>query len=316
MTVTGVDVSHHQGLIDWRPVASAGHRFAFLKATEGTSFTDKRYRANLAAASDAGLLAGAYHFARPDSTSPQASAELHLRFAGTNLAGRLPHVLDLEAGSGDLTNWALAWLTHVEAATGKPPILYTYAAFGPSHLKNDRRLARHPLWIAAYRPDPPKAFGAWAQTGWAFWQHTSTGRVSGIGGNVDLNRFAGDPAALAALAITPLSPPTEDDMPAPTDVIARIVLPENHGGLDAKAHIDLRADGTPGYHGATPDVIACGDYTRLKPEWQQGGPRYFTDGWLGDDQRQVYPGGPYWSALANDGNVYQFGPGTKALLAA
>lgn len=262
MSVTGIDVSHHQGVIAWPLVAQAGHRFAFLKATEGTSFVDRRYRANLAAATDVGLLVGAYHFARPDSTDPVRAAEHHLRFAGTDLTGRLPHVLDLEDGHGDLTGWSLAWLDHVEQATGRPPILYTYAAFGPGHLKNDRRLARHPLWLAAYRLDPPAALAAWRAVGWSFWQHTSSGRVPGIGGgraNVDLNRFAGDDAALEALAgsptTTPPAAPQEDD-----DVDARTFRWPD--GSVAVTDIDggVRCYGMP-FRGSVP---------MLEPEQRQG----------------------------------------------
>ncbi|MCW5953083.1 MAG: lysozyme, partial [Propionibacteriaceae bacterium] len=60
--VWGVDVSRYQGEIDWPVLAAQGIEFAFIKATEGSSYVDPRFAANLEGASAAGLRAGAYHF--------------------------------------------------------------------------------------------------------------------------------------------------------------------------------------------------------------------------------------------------------------
>lgn len=64
----GIDVSHWQGIIDWKKVRGAGYSFAFLKATEGSRIVDDRFRANAQDAKNAGLLVGAYHFTRAAST--------------------------------------------------------------------------------------------------------------------------------------------------------------------------------------------------------------------------------------------------------
>src|SRR5437763_12676400 len=61
----GIDVSNWQGSIDWSKVAAVGVRFAFLKASQGTTYTDPTYAANRSAARAAGARAGAYHFAVP-----------------------------------------------------------------------------------------------------------------------------------------------------------------------------------------------------------------------------------------------------------
>jgi GH25 family lysozyme M1 (1,4-beta-N-acetylmuramidase) len=61
----GLDVSNWNGTITWAKVAHAGYRFAFGKATEGTSYTDKTYTTNRNGSEGAGLVFGAYHFARP-----------------------------------------------------------------------------------------------------------------------------------------------------------------------------------------------------------------------------------------------------------
>src|SRR5438128_688135 len=61
--VWGIDVSHYQGRIDWKTVASAEHiRFAYIKATEGASSVDKQFSGNWRKARAAGLQVGAYHY--------------------------------------------------------------------------------------------------------------------------------------------------------------------------------------------------------------------------------------------------------------
>jgi len=66
--VIGVDVSHHQGQIDWRALAGDGIAFAYIKATEGGNFRDTNFASNWAGAAGAGLVRGAYHFFTPCRT--------------------------------------------------------------------------------------------------------------------------------------------------------------------------------------------------------------------------------------------------------
>src|SRR5262249_31443537 len=65
----GIDVSNWNGTINWTKVAHAGYRFAIGKATEATTFDDSTYLANRYGSESAGLVFGAYHFARPSGTS-------------------------------------------------------------------------------------------------------------------------------------------------------------------------------------------------------------------------------------------------------
>ncbi|HZQ46068.1 MAG TPA: GH25 family lysozyme, partial [Verrucomicrobiae bacterium] len=66
----GVDVSHYQGSINWSSVKGAGYSFAWAKATEGTYGEDDTFVNNENNGKGAGVYIGAYHFARPDLTSP------------------------------------------------------------------------------------------------------------------------------------------------------------------------------------------------------------------------------------------------------
>ena len=71
----GIDVSYHQGAIDWGRVAGAGKKFAFVRATAGTLTADVAYETNLAGAHAAGLPVGSYHFGNPDATANDALNE-------------------------------------------------------------------------------------------------------------------------------------------------------------------------------------------------------------------------------------------------
>lgn len=92
--VRGVDVSAYQGQIDWETLADQGLSFAFIKATEGSSFEDPRFRENWTGARSAGLRVGAYHFFSFDS--PGASQAQNFIGAVQGFEGMLPPVVDVE----------------------------------------------------------------------------------------------------------------------------------------------------------------------------------------------------------------------------
>jgi GH25 family lysozyme M1 (1,4-beta-N-acetylmuramidase) len=201
----GIDVSHWQGSINWPKVKAAGMQFAFMKATESTTYTDTAFATNWAGAASVGMYRGAYHFARPKVGTGAAQADYFVSRVGSfQGAGTLPPVLDLEATGGlgvtALRTWTQAWLTRVEQVTGRIPIIYVSPAFWESYLGNSTAFTRYPLWIAHYGVSAPRVPGGWPT--WTFWQRTSSGSVSGISGNVDMNSFNGTSAQLAALANT------------------------------------------------------------------------------------------------------------------
>ena len=207
-TVDGIDVSYHQGAIDWSQVAAAGKRFAFVRASAGTLTADPAYAANRAGAQAAGLSVGSYHFANPDLAPNDAGNEATWFLQNATIAsGDLIPVLDFEVSNGldaaTLTGWAQTWLAQVTAATGVRPIIYTNANFWSTSMGDTDWFARNGytvLWIAHWTtaPAPTVPAGSWGGSGWTFWQHSSTGAVAGISGAVDLDRFNGSflPASL------------------------------------------------------------------------------------------------------------------------
>jgi lysozyme len=198
--VAGIDVSYHQGTIDWGRVASSGTRFAFIRASAGTLTADSMYAANRPGASSAGLRVGSYHYANPDAAANDAANEAawFLRNA-TVASGDLVPALDLEVsnglGSAALISWAQTWLSQVEAATGVKPMIYTNASFWSSSMANTDWFARagYRLWVASWTSasQPTMPAGSWAGTGWTLWQYSSTASVPGVSGAVDADRYAG-----------------------------------------------------------------------------------------------------------------------------
>jgi RHS repeat-associated protein len=199
----GIDVSNYQGTINWASVHSAGKTFAFAKATEGASFLDSTLANNMVNGTSAGVLMGAYHFARPDSSANDAVNEANwfLTNAGQYVTrGYLRPVLDVEDGSSlgasALSAWVNTWCTTVQNATGVDPIIYCNTDYATNYL--NASVTSHNLWIANWSTsygDPtttgsPPA-GVWGGN-WDFWQYSDTGSVSGISGAVDLDAYTSD----------------------------------------------------------------------------------------------------------------------------
>jgi GH25 family lysozyme M1 (1,4-beta-N-acetylmuramidase) len=211
----GIDVSTWNGTIKWAKVAHAGYRFAFGKATEGTSYNDKTYTTNRNGSEAAGLAFGAYHFARPTGKSIAAATTSAIRQANHFLAiaapqpGELPPVLDLEA-TGNLPRqrllaWTLAWLGQIDARTGVEPFVYTSPLFWKGRLGDSTAAAAAGtrLWIAHWtsktRPMVPAQ--NWGGNGWKFWQWTNCVTVPGIKHCSDGDRMNG--TKLGSVTIDP-----------------------------------------------------------------------------------------------------------------
>jgi GH25 family lysozyme M1 (1,4-beta-N-acetylmuramidase) len=197
----GIDVSHWQGAIDWSKVRASGKRFAYIKASESTSFVDDQYATNRSRAKAAGMLVGAYHFARPGTNTGDAAAEAdHFIRTAAPVKGELLPVLDLEVTGGlsdaQLATWAKDFLDRVYEKTGVKGAIYVSPAFWRNSAGDSRILWSNGykvLWIAHWTTASSPSLPAdnWGGYGWTFWQYTSDGSVSGISGRVDLNRYKG-----------------------------------------------------------------------------------------------------------------------------
>jgi lysozyme len=197
--LNGIDVSNHQGNVNWASVKNAGTVFAFAKATEGTTFTDAFINQNIAGMKRVGIIPGAYHFGHPGSdatTQANLFTTVVKKANGGTFSGLLQLVLDLEVTDGRTPAQVFAWtqtfVARVKAVTGRPCIIYTGFFFWRDQVGNPNNNLNCPLWLAAYVPESQTAGltpQAWAGVGWAFWQYTASGSVSGVSGNVDRDFF-------------------------------------------------------------------------------------------------------------------------------
>ena len=189
--VHGIDVSHHQGEIDWEAVKATDKqeypiRFVFMKATEGGDYKDKRFDENFRQAREVGLVRGAYHFYNPNS-DPIRQADFFISQVKLE-KGDLAPVLDIERkprGKAQLQADLVKFLNRLEQHYGVKPIIYTSYKYMTRYLDTPE-FAQYPLWIAHYYVDTLSYEGAWQ-----FWQHTDYGTVPGIDESVDLNVFNG-----------------------------------------------------------------------------------------------------------------------------
>ena len=199
-TLPGIDVSHWNGAIDWATVADDGVRFAVMKASEGRAYTDPTYAGHLAQATANGIVAGGYHFARPDLTDGDAHAEADNYLAATALQpGTIVPVLDIEQSGGlsvpRLQDWVRRWLERVTDRTGIHPMIYSGPYFWRTYMGDTTWFADHgydlywiPHWGVASPDTPAKD---WGGQGWRVWQWTNCWHVRGIEGCVDGDRFKG-----------------------------------------------------------------------------------------------------------------------------
>jgi GH25 family lysozyme M1 (1,4-beta-N-acetylmuramidase) len=210
-TTPGIDVSHYQGTINWTSVRNAGIQWAYIKATEGTSYKDSAFNTNYPNAYYAGVIRGAYHFARPDISSGATQADFFANNGGAWSADNrtLPGALDIEynpygstcygLSQSSMVSWISAFLNRYHYRTGRWAVIYSTTNWWSTCTGNYGGFASHdPLWIARYSSSPGTLPNGWSF--WTMWQYTSSGSVSGISGSVDRDYFNGDRTRLLALA--------------------------------------------------------------------------------------------------------------------
>jgi GH25 family lysozyme M1 (1,4-beta-N-acetylmuramidase) len=198
--VPGIDVSHYQGSINWTSVKNAGVQWAYIKATESTTYKDPTFNANYVNAYNAGLIRGAYHFARPADSSGAAQATYFATHGGGWSADNhtLPGMLDLEASCASVS-WIRDFYNTYKARTGRDIVIYTSASWWNNCTGGSNAFAAlTPLDVASWgasTPTMPRGFSVYTM-----WQYTDKGSVSGISGAVDRDTFNGSSARLLALA--------------------------------------------------------------------------------------------------------------------
>jgi len=198
--VVGIDVSNHQGVIDWDQLATSGVAFAYIKATEGSTFRDKSFARNWSEAKRVGIPRGAYHFFR--LCRPVAEQAQNFIAAVPKEPGALPHVVDAEdmgpcAATPTPSDHAALlddFLDQLERHYGRRPLIYTTSEFDSVMLEG-AGLAAERFWARSLVL-PPR----YRTREWVVWQYHNRGRRPGVKGDLDLNVFRGNAADFARFA--------------------------------------------------------------------------------------------------------------------
>ena len=195
----GIDISNHQREANWGEVWKAEIDFAYLKSTESDDFKDKSFDRLLKEGFSAGMMLGAYHFARPDLTSAVDEANYFADIIEPHFYNGLTlrPALDLEVEPTAtltfeaLSTWTQTFMETFINRTGVEPLLYINSNFANNL---DPTLADdYDLWLAHYTDAGNENTGAWDN--WMIWQYSESGYVPGISDdgkfqdNVDTDQF-------------------------------------------------------------------------------------------------------------------------------
>lgn len=207
----GIDVSNHQGRINWQKVHASGVQFAYIKATEGAKTRDKSFNYNYTQATKAKVIRGAYHYARPGTaTAKRQAAHFAQHGGGWSKDNRtLPGQLDMEVRGNtnpcygltkaQMVRWIKDFVNEYHKRTGRWAVIYTNRNFWSTCTGNSSAFRKnHPLMMAQYKVNKPGTLAGWGTH--SIWQYSQTGRVAGIRGDVDLDSFNGSRSRLLALA--------------------------------------------------------------------------------------------------------------------
>lgn len=188
----GIDVSRHQGIVNWDGMLVAGVAFAGIRATMGTIGHDDKFALNWSEARRVGIQRMAYHYFVNNIPGVAQAANL-LATLGSDL-GELPMVVDVEPTTGQIiadktsnTREILACLQEIERRTDVRPTVYCNGwSWGACTTVPDWS-SSYALWVAAYTTAPaPRIPAPWTTA--QIWQYSASGSIAGTS-PLDLNRY-------------------------------------------------------------------------------------------------------------------------------
>lgn len=193
--VRGVDVSHYQGDIDWDVLSRENISFAYIKATEGSGYTDSRFYYNYENAGRTNLRVGAYHFFSFDSSGNTQADNFISAVEKTD--GMLPPVIDVEYygakkysefAAGDIIAELRILADRLTEHYGIRPVIYAAEDSYDDYIAGN--FDDCDIWIRNVITKPHISDGRQ----WTFWQYTNRGRLHGYSGEekyIDINVYRG-----------------------------------------------------------------------------------------------------------------------------
>jgi GH25 family lysozyme M1 (1,4-beta-N-acetylmuramidase) len=202
----GLDVSSHQGAVNWASVAANGAKFAYVKATEATTYTSPDFTQQYNGSFSNGLIRGAYHFATPNTTGGAAQADYFVAHGGgwSKDGKTLPGMLDIEynpygaecygLSQASMVSWVLSFSNEYHAKTTRWPVIYTTNDWWSTCTGSKGDFSStNPLMLACYCSTAGTMPFHWSvQT---IWQYADSGTFPG-----DQDVFNGDITRVQALA--------------------------------------------------------------------------------------------------------------------
>lgn len=188
----GIDVSEWQGSINFARVKEAGIEMVYIRAGQGFSYKDAQFERNYEEAKRNGLKIGVYHYMTARSVE---DAKLQAQFFVSLISGKqidCKLAMDFESfgslNKSQINEIAVVYMKEVKRLSGKDVVVYSNT-YDAKYVFNSE-VANEPLWVAQYGVSEPQDNGNWKN--WVGYQYSSTGRISGISGNVDLDEFTED----------------------------------------------------------------------------------------------------------------------------
>lgn len=186
--IHGIDLSHYQGNVFWETIGTSKMAYVYLKASEGGSRIDSKYKQNIDLAHRYGLKVGSYHFYRPNI--PQQTQLENFKTQCRPGDQDLIPMVDVETRSGlsvqAFQDSLFLFLHLMEKAYQQKPLIYTGANFYDDNLLG--KLRDYKVMIAQYTKRSPVLKD---DLDYIMWQYTGKGHLNGINGYVDKSRFMG-----------------------------------------------------------------------------------------------------------------------------
>lgn len=186
----GIDVSIYQGDIDFEAVKDSGIQAVYIRAGEGDNVTDANFEKNTRGAKGAGLVFGYYYYVTATTRAQAVSQAKYFAglIKGTGYTAR--PAMDFEEfdglSRGDINIIGLAFMQTLESESGVRPMLYSDA--DDASAVWTAQFSKYPLWVADYSGgDLPPDSTVWSS--FAGYQYADDGKIDGISGDVDLDKF-------------------------------------------------------------------------------------------------------------------------------
>lgn len=189
--VKGIDVSHHNPILDWNEVKNQNIQFAYIKATEGITHDDRNYIYNYKLAKESNVKVGSYHF-YSFAISGREQAKHFIKTARCESDDLLP-AIDVEHSPANPYSKDTAYVKSVIKELcilenelyeyyGLRPVIYTNMDCYKLYIKD--HFPHNPIWICSLREEPNEDVKKWI-----IWQFTHKGELPGIVGDIDFNYF-------------------------------------------------------------------------------------------------------------------------------